>query len=1095
MHYYADLHIHSKYSRATSSQLDFEHLWLWAQIKGIQVVATGDCVHPQWYAEIKKKLAPCGNGLFELKPEFCAAAAADLPPSCKGEVRFILSTEISSIYKRDAKVRKVHNVVYVPDFSIAEKLAAKLEDIGNIRSDGRPILGLDSRDLLDIVLSCNPDSFLIPAHVWTPWFSVLGSKSGFNSIEECFGDLTKYIYALETGLSSDPLMNWRLSSLDKFVLVSNSDAHSPNKLGREANIFNTDLSYAGLLNALRDPNDKGLLGTVEFFPEEGKYHYDGHRKCETRMHPRDTIKNKGLCPVCGKPVTVGVMARVEELADRPEGEKGGRWRPYKSMIPLTEIIGDCLGVGPASQKVDVLYNRLVRDIGGEFTVLLDAPLDRIEKTAGDLVAEGIRRVRNGEISVNAGYDGEYGIIKIFSDKEREAEKRQASMFDNPADDQSALEKDAEIGKKQKKVQPPDSKKKAVFENQAEYQQADFLQEKQSPKPAATELNQAQKAAVNHTGSHLLIIAGPGTGKTHTLVHRIARTVPLLKNGENILAITFTNKAAEEMRERIESRVGHNAEGAVFIGTFHRFCLGLLRAYPSKAEVPEKFTIATDRQRDVAAQKAFPGWPPSRRRDLLEQVSRSKASNFRESASPEAGQYNSALYESGLIDFDDILCAAVKLLAKNESVAHKVRSRYLYVFVDEYQDINDVQHELLKLLVQDGVSITAIGDPNQAIYGFRGSDVRFFDRFAESFPGAATMALSENYRAAPNLLEASGFVIAAESATVVPPVTAKLYHEGRLCIFEAATDNAEAEYIVHQIEKLVGGTSMFSHDSGRVGYGDGGERTFGDFAVLYRTNAQSRLITEAFERSSIPFQVSGEKPLSEYEIVRNVIAILKIVSGGHVEPDEEASLKKSMHIRKNDPAWNGMISMASQAFQTSGVTAALDIFFTGPGFVELLNNEKGAKDLFDRLMRIARLHDNQQSFVDYIQLQQSDDTLEHRAEKVSLLTLHAAKGLEFPVVFIAGCEDGLVPLVREGKNFDPAEERRLFYVGMTRAKELLYLTGARRRTMYGKTLDARPSPFLADIKEELKTYERAMKKKAVKKAESEQMDFMGELFEG
>jgi DNA helicase-2/ATP-dependent DNA helicase PcrA len=1091
MHYYADLHIHSKYSRATSSQLDFEHLWLWAQIKGIQVVATGDCVHPQWYAEIKKKLSPCGNGLFELKPEFCKAAGADLPPSCKGEVRFILSTEISSIYKRDGKVRKVHNVVYVPDFPTAEKLAAKLEDIGNIRSDGRPILGLDSRDLLDIVLSCNPDSFLIPAHVWTPWFSVLGSKSGFNSIEECFGDLTKYIYALETGLSSDPLMNWRLSCLDKFVLVSNSDAHSPKKLGREANILDTDLSYAGLLNALRDPENKGLLGTVEFFPEEGKYHYDGHRKCETRMHPRDTIKNKGLCPVCGKPVTVGVMARVEELADRPEGEKGGRWRPYKSMIPLTEIIGDCLGVGPASQKVDMLYQKLVQNVGGEFTVLLDAPLDRIEKTAGPMAAEGVRRVRSGEITVKAGYDGEYGIIKIFSDKEREMKKWQINLFDDDAlTELSSVEEKIEIKKAAVDLKQ-DVKKKAGFEKSATNQTPHIPQKNQSQKSGA-ELNEAQKAAVNHTGSHLLIVAGPGTGKTHTLVHRIAKTIPLLKNGEKVLAITFTNKASEEMRERIESLVGRNAEEAVICGTFHRFCLGLLRAYPSQAEVPEKFTIATDRQRDAAAQKAFPGWPPSRRRDLLEQVSRNKSTSYREPASPEAGQYNVALHDSGFIDFDDILCAAVKLLDKNEPLARDVRSKYRHLFVDEYQDINEVQHELLKLLVQNGVSITAIGDPNQAIYGFRGSDVRFFERFAESFPGAATMVLSENYRSAPNLLEASGHVISAGNAAGVPPLVARLFGEGMLTIYEAATDSAEAEYIVHQIEKLVGGTSMFSHDSGRVESGESGEKTFGDFAVLYRTNAQSRLIVEAFERSSIPFQVSGEKPLSEYEVVRNVIAVLKIVSGGQVDPDEEATLKKSMHIRKNDQAWEGMITIAAQAFRTSGVKAALDTFITWPGFAELLNNEKGGKELLDRLLRIAGLNNSFQTFADYLQLQQGDDAIERRAEKVSLLTLHAAKGLEFPVVFIAGCEHGLVPLVREGKEYDPLEERRLFYVGMTRAKELLYLTGARRRTIYGKINEARPSPFLADIKEELKTYEKAMKKKTVKKAESEQMNIFDQL---
>jgi DNA helicase-2/ATP-dependent DNA helicase PcrA len=335
MRHFADLHIHSRFSRATSSSLTPEQLWLWAQIKGVQVVATGDCIHPGWYAELSEKLSPCGDGFFQLKKEYAAMVEEQVPAACRGPVRFILSTEISDIYKRDGKVRKVHNVLYMPDFATLEKLQAKLEAIGNIRSDGRPILGLDSRDLLEIMLSCNPDAFLIPAHIWTPWFSVLGSKSGFDAIEECYGDLTRYIYALETGLSSDPLMNWRLSRLDNFVLVSNSDAHSPSKLGRESNIFDTDLTYAGILGALRDPQDKGLAGTIEFFPEEGKYHFDGHRKCKTRMHPRDTLKNKGLCPVCGKPVTVGVMARVEELATRAEGEKGGRWRLARTRDPVS----------------------------------------------------------------------------------------------------------------------------------------------------------------------------------------------------------------------------------------------------------------------------------------------------------------------------------------------------------------------------------------------------------------------------------------------------------------------------------------------------------------------------------------------------------------------------------------------------------------------------------------------------------------------------------------------------------------------------------------------------------------------------------------
>lgn len=426
--FYADFHIHSKYSRATSKDLNFEALYVWAQLKGLQVVATGDFLHPAWLKEIKTKLEPAEQGLFRLKKEFAKKAEAQVPASCRGEVRFILSVEISNIYKRLDQVRKVHNVVLAPSVEVAEDLQKKIEAIGNIRSDGRPILGLDSRDLLEIVLESHPKSFLIPAHIWTPWFSMLGSKSGFDKISDCYGDLTKHIFALETGLSSDPLMNWRLSQLDDCVVVSNSDAHSASKLGREANIFDTELSYDAIYSALADKKDKGFLGTIEFFPEEGKYHYDGHRDCGVRLTPKETIKNKGFCPKCGKAVTVGVMARVEELADRPEGEKGKRARAYHSLIPLAEIIAEAKGVGPTSKAVQEIFYKMLDKLGGEINILNDAKLSDIKKVGGDLLAEGIKRMREGKVKIAPGYDGEYGKITLFSDKEREAAPDQLVLF-------------------------------------------------------------------------------------------------------------------------------------------------------------------------------------------------------------------------------------------------------------------------------------------------------------------------------------------------------------------------------------------------------------------------------------------------------------------------------------------------------------------------------------------------------------------------------------------------------------------------------------------------------------------------------------------
>ncbi len=428
MKFYSDLHIHSRYSRATSKTLDLEQLAYWAQLKGVQVIGTGDFVHPAWMNELKEKLQPKEEGFFELKPCYAKKVESLLPKGCKGDVRFVLSIEISNIYKRLEKVRKVHNIVFAPDFNAADKIQAALEAIGNIRSDGRPILGLDSRDLLEIVLESDPLSYLIPAHIWTPWFSVFGSKSGFDRLEDCYGDLTEHIFAVETGLSSDPLMNWRLSQLDSLVLISNSDAHSASKLAREATIFDADYSYRGIYDALSQDPHQGLMGTIEFFPEEGKYHYDGHRACKMRMHPKETKDHKGLCPVCGKAVTVGVMSRVEELADRKEGEHPPNGRPFYSLIPLTEIIGKCRRVGPNSKSVQALYMRMLQAIGNELFILMDAPLKVIESVAGDLVAEGIRRMRSQEIQIDAGYDGEFGTITLFSDEEVIKKEGQYSLF-------------------------------------------------------------------------------------------------------------------------------------------------------------------------------------------------------------------------------------------------------------------------------------------------------------------------------------------------------------------------------------------------------------------------------------------------------------------------------------------------------------------------------------------------------------------------------------------------------------------------------------------------------------------------------------------
>jgi uncharacterized protein (TIGR00375 family) len=409
MKFIADFHIHSHYSMATSSQLTPEMLDLWGRKKGITVIGTGDAVHPGWLTELKEKLVACNNGLYSLKSQNIHPETSSINAD---SVKFILTAEISSIYKRNGKVRKVHNIIMAPSIDSMQKISKKLEKIGNISSDGRPILGLDSRNLLEIVLDVDSTACLIPAHIWTPWFSALGSKSGFDSIDECFDDLSEHIFAVETGLSSDPPMNWQCSMLDKYSLVSNSDAHSPENLGREANIFDTEISYNAIIKSLKK-EDKKFLGTIEYFPEEGKYHFDGHRKCGICWAPDETMKHKGVCPVCGKAVTVGVFNRVAELSDSLSTRKNIEKKEFYSITPLKNVLSEEYEVGPQSKKITAIYDDLLKQLGSEFSILLDIPVCEIKKKDSKLAA-GISNLRNKKVSLTPGYDGVFGSVKVFS---------------------------------------------------------------------------------------------------------------------------------------------------------------------------------------------------------------------------------------------------------------------------------------------------------------------------------------------------------------------------------------------------------------------------------------------------------------------------------------------------------------------------------------------------------------------------------------------------------------------------------------------------------------------------------------------------------
>jgi DNA helicase II / ATP-dependent DNA helicase PcrA len=410
MSFYADLHVHSRYARATSRNADLVELAWWARRKGIAVLGTGDFTHPAWFGELKQGLVPAEPGLFRLRDELDQAVVERLPRSCQGPLRFLLTTEVSTAFRRDGRARRMHHLLYVPALETAATLSDRLGRSGNLTEDGRPTLAMDAGDLLEATLSSGDGAYLVPAHVWTPWVGVLSATTGFDSIEACYGELARHLFAVETGLSADPPMNWRVSRLDRFRPVSYSDAHAPSRLGREATELATELDYFAIRRALETGD--GLQGTVEFFPEQGRYHLSGHRRCGVRLEPAEARRARMRCPVCGRRLTMGVLQRVEDLADRPAGVRPAGAAGWRNLLALDELVAGVTGVGPTSKTVRRTIDAMVELLGPELPILERLPLEAIDKAGFSAVAEAIGKVRRGEVVRDPGFDGQYGSIRV-----------------------------------------------------------------------------------------------------------------------------------------------------------------------------------------------------------------------------------------------------------------------------------------------------------------------------------------------------------------------------------------------------------------------------------------------------------------------------------------------------------------------------------------------------------------------------------------------------------------------------------------------------------------------------------------------------------
>lgn len=1049
--YIADLHIHSRYSRATSRDCTPEYLDLWARRKGIQIIGSGDFTHPAWREELREKLIPAEEGFYILKEEY--RIRDEVTPD-HFVPRFVITGEISSIYKKNGRVRKVHSLILLPGLEEAEVISKKLEQIGNIHSDGRPILGLDCRDLLEILLELCPKSIYVPAHIWTPHFSLFGAFSGFDSVEECFEDLSSHIHAMETGLSSDPPMNWRVSALDAYQLISNSDAHSPAKLGREANLLDIPLCYEGLRDAIQ--TGRGLYGTIEFFPEEGKYHLDGHRKCGVCLTPQETEKFGGICPVCGRKITIGVSHRIEQLADRAEGYQKENAKKFESLVPLPEVIASSVGRSAQSVAVQKEYQKMVRTLGSEFEILRTIPLEEIKSVSGYLISEGIERLRLGKVERIPGFDGEYGTIQLFGKEELNSTEGQMDFFSMLGIDLSK-----ENQKKTKKDFLDSAKKEALRAEEPEKeQQKTDAKNTQEILSVKTELNREQEAAVHAQERIIAVVAGPGTGKTKTL---IAHLHDLLENRNRkpseITAVTFTNYAAEEMKERLKSQASKKRQiNNIQIGTFHAICMAFLRKQGMEFSILDE-AEAIERAKEAISACSLNQKP----KVFLEQLSLKKSGMeicWDSEMEETAKWYQNSLREHQQMDFDDLLLETLRIIEEEES--EKIRKQFSYLLVDEFQDINPLQYRLIKAWNKGGEELFVIGDPDQSIYGFRGADSACFEKLKMDFEDVRVIQLVENYRSTPEILNAALAVI-SHNPGKERKLKANLDSFEPVRVVKAGSPMGEAIFAAKEINRMAGGIGMLeAHEAAEK---ERKIRSFDEIAILYRTHREGELLEKCLRQEGIPYIVAGKESFLQDETVRGSLHFFRYLGDlGNISEKERAlSL-----------LWGLEESQISEtiAKQAEEIFEPLYKKKKPQKFMELWIKEMKLeeKEAMKKLADMTGFYKTMPEFVDALCLGTESDlrrcgNKNYTSGAVTMMTLHGSKGLEFPAVILYGMRDGMIPFESEAHPADLEEERRLLYVGMTRAKEELILTSS-----------GEPSKFLNEMPKTMIQEEETGKKK-------------------
>ena len=1023
--FFADLHIHSKYSRATSKKLNPRNLAAWGTVKGLDILATSDFTHPGWMQELEENLVQEDCGLLRLRDP--QNLGSELPwlerTELEVQTRFMLCTEISSIYKKKDKVRKNHNLVFMPNLEKAKAFTQRLAQIGNLKADGRPILGLDARNLLEMVLETDDQAFLIPAHIWTPWFSLFGSKSGFDSLEECFGDLSSEIFALETGLSSDPDMNWLWSSLDKYRLVSNSDAHSGEKLGREANLFKGEPSYNAILEALKDRSHPGdFLGTVEFFPQEGKYHLDGHRKCGVTLDPRETKACGGICPVCGRPLTVGVLNRVLALADRKEPLKPASEPGYKSLIPLPEVLSEILGVGPKSKTVYRNYARLLRQFGSEMTILNQIPPEEL-RTANPLLAEGIKRMREGNVYFQSGFDGQYGQIRVFSPRELK-EAYQGARLTSQED------------KKHSKSE------QAVFKDQ---QTTEALpSEIREDHFSIQEYNPDQQKAILEGPNPVLVVAGPGTGKTKTLLGRVQSLLQKGQDPGSILILTFTRAAARELRERLVHTLGPETplprSDTLHALAFEHF----------KKQVWDNPLLLSEEEAEKLFMHSNPELEKREARQAWKRLALAREKqDIDESLLPLLQNYQQQKSRRYLADYTDLLEAWLSSAHLNSG-----QRPYQHLLVDEVQDLSHLQISVVQtLLASNGHGLFAIGDPKQSIYGFRGAISKVEQELGQIWPSLRLISLKENYRSGQNILDLSSALF-TEASTL----TGNQPWKGEINYYQAASASQEAHWIADQSRQLLGETSHLQADQGQSG-----ELSPGDIAVLVRFRGLISPIQKSLERAGLPCFVPEKQAFWLEPRIEQILQAINHYLGNYTE-ENEITERLRADILDHGPS--------CLVKYLSGFGSFDPLFFKSSAFREM--------------QKAYKTQGSWKELLNWINWQNELELARGKAEKIRIMTLHASKGLEFSAVFLPALEEGILPfwgldslLDKQSCHFEKEkkeEEKRLFYVGLTRAKKYLFLSQSQKRELYGRSLQMTPSSLVQGLPQQVINITRSVAKK-------------------